>query len=313
VTSADVARASGVSRATVSYVLNNTPDRSISESPRALVRETADRLGHLPYAPARALRSGRMNVVLAIVAGFSIGYVFDLSLDRLNRELGNRGYAFLVTRLNDEKEGLNMRELWGAVTPTLVLGMGGIPDHARKLIQMSQASLVEDVGIFSYVDTGRIQAEHLDSRGHRRLGFAYPEDPNIDRYARQRLEGVRSVCAERGLPAPVVGIVGGRIDDIVGQIARWREAGVTAVCAHNDEVALMVMAAMNSLGLVPGVDLAVIGVDDIPLANMGLSTVSIDSDVFTAVLIERVVSVLEEREPVYGDRPLLSLVLRSSA
>jgi DNA-binding LacI/PurR family transcriptional regulator len=121
------------------------------------------------------------------------------------------------------------------------------------------------------------------------------------------------VCAERGLPAPVVGIVGGRIDDIVGQIARWREAGVTAVCAHNDEVALMVMAAMNSLGLVPGVDLAVIGVDDIPLANMGLSTVSIDSDVFTAVLIERVVSVLEEREPVYGDRPLLSLVLRSSA
>ncbi len=313
VTSADVARASGVSRATVSYVLNNAPDRSISESTRALVLETADRLGHLPYAPARALRSGRMNVVLAIVAGFSIGYVFDLALDRLNRELGNRGYAFLVTRVNDEKEGLNIRGLWGAVTPTLVLGMGGIPEHARKLIEMSDATLVEDVGIISYVGTGRLQAEHLERSGHRILGFAYPEDPNIDRYARQRLEGVRAVCAERGLPEPLVGVVSSRIDAVVEQIERWRSAGVTAICAHNDDIALMVMAAMASIGLTAGVDLAVIGVDDIPLSNMGLSTVSIDSDVFTTVLIERVVSVLEGREPIVGDSPLLHLVLRSTA
>jgi DNA-binding LacI/PurR family transcriptional regulator len=311
VTSADVARASGVSRATVSYVLNNA-DRPISETTRSLVLETAERLGHIPYAPARALRSGRLNVVLGIVAGFSVGFVADLTLDRLNREVGDRGYAFLVTRLTDEKEGLNIRELWGAVTPTLVLAMGGLPAHARELIDRSQASLVEDVGIFSYVDTGRMQAEYLADGGHRVLGFGYPQDPNIDRYARQRLEGVRQVCAERGMGAPLVDTIGSDVGAVVEALRQWRAQGVTAICAHNDDVALIVLAAMAVLGWTPGLDMSVIGVDDVPLANIGLSTVRIDAEAFMDALIERVVAALEDREPAPQTRPILSLVPRDS-
>jgi DNA-binding LacI/PurR family transcriptional regulator len=313
VTSADVARESGVSRATVSYVLNNAPDRSISAATRALVLETAERLGHVPYAPARALRSGRMNVVLAIVPGFSIGYVFDLALDSLNRELGNRGYALLVTRVNEEQEGLNLRELWGSVTPTLVLAMGGLPAYARKFIDLSQAPLVEDHGIISHVDTGRMQAEYLIGHGHTRLAFGYPEDPSIDRYARQRLEGVREVCARHRIPEPVVGRVGTRIDGASDTVGHWRADGVTAVCAHNDEIALMVMAAMTTAGLQPGIDLAVVGVDDIPLAAIGLTTVAIATDVFTDAVVDNVVAVLEDRDPVPVTRPMLSMIVRASA
>jgi DNA-binding LacI/PurR family transcriptional regulator len=311
VTSADVARASGVSRATVSYVLNNA-DRPISASTRSLVLETAERLGHIPYAPARALRSGRLNVVLGLVAGFSVGYLADLALDRLNRELRRRGYAFLVSRLTDEKEGLNMRELWGAVTPTLVVAMGGLPAHARQLIERTDAALVEDVGIFSYVDSGRMQAEYLADLGHRRLGFAYPEDPSIDRYARQRLEGVRLVCARRRMPPPHVDTVGVEVATVVQALQRWRAEGVTAICAHNDDVALIVIAAMAVLRWTPGVELSVIGVDDVPLAGIGLSTVAIDGEAFIDALLERVVAALDGREARVHERPILSLVVRES-
>lgn len=56
VTSADVAREAGVSRATVSYVLNDRPGRSIPEATRERVRTAAARLDYVPDQRARALR-----------------------------------------------------------------------------------------------------------------------------------------------------------------------------------------------------------------------------------------------------------------
>src|SRR5436309_6772123 len=57
-TSRDVAHRAGVSRATVSYVLNDVPDSRISETTRERVREAAQKLGYIPHAMARSLRIG---------------------------------------------------------------------------------------------------------------------------------------------------------------------------------------------------------------------------------------------------------------
>lgn len=63
-TSADVARLAGVSRATVSYVLNNNATVRISEPTRHRVREAAAHLGYVPHAAARSLRAGHSRLVL---------------------------------------------------------------------------------------------------------------------------------------------------------------------------------------------------------------------------------------------------------
>src|SRR5690242_14164125 len=63
-TSADVARLAGVSRATVSYVLNNTSAVRISEPTRRRVQEAAKELGYVPHAAARTLRAGHSRMVL---------------------------------------------------------------------------------------------------------------------------------------------------------------------------------------------------------------------------------------------------------
>lgn len=57
-TAADIARAVGVSRATVGYVLNDTPGQTISQATRERVLESARRLGYRPRAAAQALASG---------------------------------------------------------------------------------------------------------------------------------------------------------------------------------------------------------------------------------------------------------------
>ena len=64
-TSSDVARRAGVSRATVSYVLNDLIDSRISAETRARVLAAADELGYTTHALARSLRAGHSTIILA--------------------------------------------------------------------------------------------------------------------------------------------------------------------------------------------------------------------------------------------------------
>ncbi|BCJ63632.1 LacI family DNA-binding transcriptional regulator [Polymorphospora rubra] len=313
VTSADVARAAGVSRATVSYVLNDVPHRNISQATRELVRSTAKRLGHMPYAPARALRSGRTNIVLALVPGFGIGFLFDKALDALNTALAARGYALLV---HHHAEALrSMADLWGLVSPALVVATGGLTAEQRAAVEYSEARLVDVDGIVSFPRIGRMQAEYLLSKGHRRLGFAMPGDPHLQVFGASRLSGVRAACAEAGLPEPVVEVVDFDRADVRVAVASWRDRPdpVTAVCAHNDDVALVLMAGLETMGLRAGVDLDVVGVDNVPMAAIGVTTVAIDIDALAGVVVASVLAELDDQPPPARDGEFLHLVVRRSA
>lgn len=82
VTLNDVAAASGVSRATVSFVLNDDPHQTISAATRDRVKEAARTLGYVPHGVARALREGTSRVVvLNIDAGMEGAYSAATSTD----------------------------------------------------------------------------------------------------------------------------------------------------------------------------------------------------------------------------------------
>ena len=84
VTSADVAAAAGVSRATVSYVLNGV-DARVSEQTRARVLDAAKQLGYVPNAVASALRAGRTSVVLLALPAWPLGPPRRRARDRVRR------------------------------------------------------------------------------------------------------------------------------------------------------------------------------------------------------------------------------------
>ena len=143
VTSADVARESGVSRTTVSYVLNGTAGTSISEATRRRVLEAAERLGYAPSAAARTLRSGRSDLVLCVLPDWPVGPVVETMLDHLADELAERELSVLVHHVRGDRP---LSHLWRAVTPRTVVGLTPFePDEVRAMRRAGIQVVGEDV------------------------------------------------------------------------------------------------------------------------------------------------------------------------
>ena len=90
-TAADVARLAGVSRATVSYVLNDTPHQVIPAHTRERVRAAAAELGYTPSVAARALITGRSDVVLLLLPDWPIGPTVGALLESLSDAFASTG------------------------------------------------------------------------------------------------------------------------------------------------------------------------------------------------------------------------------
>lgn len=316
VTSADVAREAGVSRATVSFVLNDTPHQKIPQATRQRVRDAAARLGYAPSAAARSLRKGRSDIVLGLLPDWPIEHVLGRLVQQLTNAFAEHELTFLVH--SSTHSARPMREVWKALTPAAVLALDEFPEAEAGAMRAAGVELVMAVHgsirgphrppLVSEEPIGTAQARYL-AHAHRRLGYAYPDLDRLGVLAQPRLDGVRKVCVELGLPEPDVRTIPFGPDGAVEAVKAWLAADppVTGICAFNDEVALAVLVALRSLGLRAPHDLAVIGVDDIPgaaLAQPPLTTIVRDTDALARGLASRVVDALDRKqvpaEPVQG-------------
>ena len=323
VTSADVAHASGVSRTTVSYVLNGRPGATISEATRRRVLEAAEQLGYAPSAAARTLRRGRSDLVLVVLPHWPIGPVIDTLLDHLADDLAERGMSVLVHHGRGTRP---LADLWRVVTPRTVVGLTAFaPEEVRAMrragIRVVGTRIDADdhdpsVYAISQRRIGRMQVEHLVERGHGRIGWAGPTDARLAEFSEPRLAGVVEACATAGLPTPVLAEVDLEVGSARAAAAIWREAGVDAVAAYNDDVALAVLAGLRAEGLAIPDDVAVIGVDDAPFARLAcpaLSTISQAIDVQAAYLAAATIAALDDDDD-HPPRPpdMLAVVRRDS-
>jgi DNA-binding LacI/PurR family transcriptional regulator len=327
VTSADVARASGVSRTTVSYVLNATPGASVSDATRRRVLDAAAQLGYAPSAAARTLRRGRSDLVLCVLPDWPVGPAVEAMIDRLADELADRGMSVLVHHVRGERP---LTDLLRAVTPHTVVGLAPFdPADVRAMRQagIGVVSTFDEVGSDAVEVTdaaaddpqrriGLVQAERLAARGCRRLGYAATPDPRVAAFVEGRLSGVREACAALGLEPPLVVEVG--LDEPSGSdaVRTWASAGVDGVAAYNDEVALAVLAGTRAAGVSVPDELAIVGVDDIPVAALAsppLTTVWQSLDRQAAYLAECVTASLDGLPQPPRPRQEVELVPRASA
>ncbi|MBO9553399.1 MAG: LacI family DNA-binding transcriptional regulator [Cellulomonas sp.] len=324
VTSADVAREAGVSRTTVSYVLNETPHQKIPDATRQRVLHAVERLGYAPSATARALQSGRSDVVLCLLPDWPIGPAMGQLLETLSTSLAAEG---LTLYAHPRAAGRPVSEVWRSLGPAAVVLWDELDD--REVAAMRAAGIAVTVALLSPTGAhkgellvpqqriGRVQTEHLAATGHRRLGYAYPDDPRVTGFAEPRLDGVRTACADLRLDVPVVQTVAMTVEAAVEAVRSWADAGVTGVCAYNDDVALAVLAGARAAGVtVPG-DLAVIGVDDIPAAPFAsppLTTVDSDQGAIAQYIAALVTRQLSGKPlPPRPGSDVIHLVRRASA
>ncbi len=324
ITSADVAREAGVSRATVSYVLNDVPHQKIAEPTRQRILEAAARLGYAPSAAARALRSGRSDLVLCLLPDWPIGPTVGDMLQKLSAALAAEGLTLLA---HPDAGDRPVGALWKAVTPAAVVAFEPFDEQEQAAMRAAGVELA--VALFAKAGkgrldfgipqqrSGRVQAEHLSATGHRRLGYAYPDDERVQAFAEPRLDGVRRACADLGLDQPLVLPVPLEPAPAADAVRAWRDAGVTGVCAYNDEVALAVLAGLRELGLAAPGDLAVVGVDDVPAARLAsppLTTVTSGQGVVAEHLARTIVATLAGKPaPRRPGSDVVQLVRRASA
>ncbi|MET9678182.1 LacI family DNA-binding transcriptional regulator [Streptomyces sp. NPDC006482] len=306
-TSADVARLAGVSRATVSYVLNNTSAVRISEPTRRRVREAAEELGYVPHAAARSLRAGHSRMVLMPSSHVPVGPLYSQFFNDLQWELRRLDYT-VVQYGSVGLEGDDAARAWAELRPVAVITAGEVDltPAGVQLLKRSGARAVFTYGthrvegahavIMAQDRVGEVATAHLVEGGRRRIGVVVPEEQGLAMFSAPRLDGARR--AVEGTGATVVPLPLRYEEESAEALAgRWRELGLDGVFAYNDEYAMLLMRALQDAGISVPEETAVIGADDLLLGRLlrpRLSTVQIDMVVGRelAELVDRAV-----REP----------------
>jgi DNA-binding LacI/PurR family transcriptional regulator len=298
VTLNDVAAASGVSRATASFVLRDSPGQSISAATRERVREAARALGYVPNGLARALREGTSRIVLLTIDAALDGNYARSYVSGLDAELAEHEHVLLVRYSSTRVDEGTERLVLDTIVPRAVLRFGE-PYLTGRELDDSGGGWRD--GLAAHVAA---QVGYLASRGHTRIALALPARDTPLRAVRQRFAD--QAAAALGLPPLIACTIAGdgagngtaglgapgsglhdqktssrtnAADSLSALLAL--DSGVTAVAAFDDDVALRVLAAMRSLGLSAPGDLAVIGFDDNSygaLTTPALTTVHVDGE-----------------------------------
>ncbi|MBO9627644.1 MAG: LacI family DNA-binding transcriptional regulator [Microbacterium sp.] len=331
VTGADVARAAGVSQATVSYVLSGNTRQSIPATTRKRILDAADRLGYVPHVSARALRTGQSSVVVLTLPVMSDSPTMSDMIESASAALGRQGFT-LLTYVGGERP--SAATLLASVAPAAVLALRPFPATelarfrgAGVRLVVPYAETTRDGGWADWIDwgpTAQLQVDHLISRGRRRIGFAASAEFGDAPVVRRRIATINHALEEHGLEPVSLRTMPSDPAAIIRALREWREdvPDLDGICAHTDSIAIGVLYAARELGLSVPDDIGVVGADDLPFSAMvvpALTTVRPNNLALGENIATAVVNYLREdrtleagRNPITVSRPV-SLVVRQSA
>lgn len=285
----DVAKRAGVSKSTVSRVLNGGP---VSPDTRRAVLEAVESLGYRPNVAARGLVTKRSQTVGFVLTDASDPY-YSQVIRGVDTALSEKGYSLILcsARWDNERElsyvrllsehrvdGLIILSAQTTANDAALFALAKVADRPVVVLDRSLPEAEFDtVGVDDFAAAAGV-VRHLAALGHTRI--AHVAGPLNYHSGVRRLEGYKSALAEQGLDTDPRLIVPGNFTKQGGYEAAMRlfslDPRPTAVFAANDVSALGVWQAAREAGLsVPG-DLALVGFDDIELlamADIPLTTV----------------------------------------
>lgn len=278
----DIGARAGVSRSTVSRVINNDPN--VSDATRAKVMQVINEIGYTPNAAARALVTKRTQVIGVVIPQrlstiFNEPYYFPALLHGIASVINARDYSMMLWV--EEDKGDPRRFYERIIMNRLIDGLV-IVSLSHKSAIVNQLSRVELPIVFTerppaalehhaYVTIDNVTAfqhltQHLIRLGRRRIGIINGDMTNPD--AVERLAGYRNALADAGLPYDSSLVVDGKFSRQSGYHGARRLAmrGVDAIVAANDQTALGALDALSEMRWSVPEQIAVTGFDDLPAA-----------------------------------------------
>jgi DNA-binding LacI/PurR family transcriptional regulator len=282
ITTFDIAREAGVSRTTVSHILNAQPGVHLSAKTKARVLATARRLGYVPNFAAQMLVTGRSQ---------SIGLVFPrgdlLAIDGfipsmirgLNEVCRGRGYRLVMEVLPELRNDQAYLKLANSkrVDSLIIINPRRGDRALEKVLKSKFPVLIAGTNEGSGKNTiatqegaaSRRATNHLIDLGHRRI--AHISHASLDYVsALRRWEGYRAALKAAGLSYEQALVTQADFSFASGYQAMneilAQHTPPTGLFAGNDTVAIGAMLAIREAGLSVPDDIAVVGYDDVPNA-----------------------------------------------
>lgn len=276
----DVARIAGVSKKTVSRVINRSP--LLNADTRAKVEKVIADLGYVPNVQARALALRRnfliglihdnpnAQMVMNVQAGM-LEAMRETEFELIVRPI-DRGSS---TMLEDVRNFLERQRPYGVMILPPISENDMLADLCKDLgiryVRMGSATLDEPEHMVASNDREVVieAVNHLISLGHRRIGLI--AGPHGFRSARERRKGFEEALAAAGIKLPRSLIADGNYTFETGLAAADRLLDLsprpTAIFSSNDEMGAATLHAARRRGMTVPDDLSIIGFDDTAIAN----------------------------------------------
>lgn len=284
ITIVDVAKRAGVSKATVSAVIN--AKQTVKPTTRNHVLEVMKELHFRPKGVARNLRNADIDKSIGLIIK-DLSYPFYTAIAIGAKEYANgKGYSVIVASSENDHQGekkithlFSAKDIKGAIIAPLVEGAAEI-EHLFRLKMINYPFvLLEDVrGIqANVVAIDNLRAikkavKYLMENGHSKI--VHFAGPPASSHTQERIEGFRDAFSESTLAfhQDMIVSVGSRHEESYGATEKYFKNRdpkdyPTAIVCFNDQQALAVMTALRDLGIRVPEDISIVGNDDISYAS----------------------------------------------
>jgi DNA-binding LacI/PurR family transcriptional regulator len=332
-TSRDIAEIAGVSQATVSRALRDSP--LVRKETRERVQQIARELNYFVNRNAAGLRTHQSNTIALLLFDETDGTdkrmnLFFMSfLDNITRVAAERGFDTLLSLQQLSDDWHIKYQASHRADGLILLGYGDYAEYREKLNALAEANtrfmiwgpIVRDQPGHSFgCDNklgGYLATRHLIELGRRNIAYIGRKERRSPEHA-DRYEGYANALREEGrqpnddlrMPADNSETLGYRA---AKQLLESREP-FDAIFAGTDLIAIGAMRAIRDAGLRVPEDVAVVGFDDMPLASHvspALTTVQQNPRIAAEGLVDGIIGLIEGH-PVESTLMEPNLIVRES-
>lgn len=321
----DIARAVGVSKATVSFVLNGKGDEySISKEKQKIIRQKAKELLYVPNFFAKSLRQGETKTIGLVVSDISNLFYAQLCKE-IQEQLYNKGYNVFIVNTNEdiELEKTLMRELIQRSVDGIIISPSNRIDGLIPILNETHIPVVfidrkgdenaDFIGVDNYEEAKKLV--YCFSKHPQKLAVILPENNSIAITLEQRIEGIKDACEELEIQMKPIHLSNDQ-NEVDKSIQSILAQNFDSLIVLNNQIILKILTSLKNNNVKIGVDVRLICFDDdeaFSLVSPSITALRQPVSEIGVLAVERLFARMKQTlEPGVHDLRKCELIIRQS-